>query len=78
MNRAGNAAPAGTYVLVVMPPTDVRFESSAKLTVTEVHAGGRIPVQLDAPDGRRPSQRQLVLWSLRRCPGGEKGREVSR
>ena len=61
-----------------MPPTDVRLQTSAKLTVTEVHDGARTPVELDAPDGCRPSQRQLVMWSLRRCPGGEKGREDSR
>jgi hypothetical protein len=61
-----------------MPPTDVRLESSAKLTVTEVHDGVRIPVELDAPDRCRPSQRQLVMWSLRRCPSGDKGREDSR
>ena len=53
-------------------------ETSSKLTVTEVGDGTRIPVELDAPDGSRPSQRQLVLWSLRRCPGGPKGRDDSR
>jgi hypothetical protein len=78
VNHTGNAAPDSTYVLVEMPPTDVRSESSSKLTVTEVHAGARIPVEVDAPDGCRLSQRQLVLWSLRRCPGGDKGREASR
>ena len=78
MNRVGNFATASTYVLVVMPPTDARFESPPKLTVTEVHAGARIPVELDASHGRRPSQRQLVLWSLRRCPSADKGRDDPR
>ena len=77
MNHAGNDAALSTYVLFEMPPTDVRFETPAKLTVTEVHDGARNPVQLDAPDGSRLSQRQLVLWSLRRCPG-DRGREDSR
>ena len=53
-------------------------EPAPKLTVTEVSDGSRTPVELDAPDGRRPSQRELVMWSLRRCPGGPKGREDSR
>ena len=53
-------------------------ETSSKLTVTEVCDGSRTPVELDAPDGRRPSQRELVMWSLRRGPGGPKGRQDSR
>jgi len=53
-------------------------DTAEKLTVTEVRDGARIPVKLDAPDGCRPSQRELVLWSLRRCPGAHKGRADSR
>jgi hypothetical protein len=52
--------------------------SATKVTVTEVRDGARTPVQLDAPDGCRPSQRQLVMWSLRRCPSGDKARGDSR
>jgi hypothetical protein len=39
-----------------------------KLTVTEVRDGNRVSVELEAPDGCKPSQRELVAWSLRRCP----------
>ena len=61
-----------------MQPFEHMSETAPKLTVTEVSHGSRTPVELDAPDGRRPSQRELVMWSLRRCPGGPKGREDSR
>ena len=58
--------------------TERMSASAQKLTVTEVRDGARIPVKLDAPDGCRPSQRELVLWSLRRCPGADTGRADSR
>jgi hypothetical protein len=47
-------------------------ETSPKLTVTEVREGNRVPIELETPDGCRPSQRELVAWSLRRCPSGAK------
>jgi hypothetical protein len=62
-----------------VPPDDHSAdETAAKLTLTEVLDGNRIPVELDAPEGGRPSQRQLVIWSLRRCGGAAKGRADGR
>jgi hypothetical protein len=51
--------------------TERTSPSAQKLTVTEVRDGARTPVELEAPDGCRPSQRELVAWSLRRCPGAK-------